>query len=299
MTLKQVQAFLAVAASGNFADAAQTMFLSQPALSLIIKAFEEELGGKLFLRSTRRVELTAEGEAFLPRARELLAHWHSTTEDLRLRMALKKGKIAVAAMPYFAATALPSLLKRFKRSYPDLQIEIHDVVAEKVVELVQAGSIELGITFEPTALNGLEFAPLYRDRFVAVLPADYQTSGNRISWRELLTSDFITLQHPSGIRSSIEAELAKEGIEFTVAYDCHQLATIGQLVANDFGVAVIPSLCSKQMNDLGLKCLPITEPVIEKSVGLLSRPKNLLSVAAQAMYELALKSYGSDWSPQD
>ena len=293
MTVKQLQAFLAVASCGNFADAAARMFLSQPALSLIIKGFEDELGGKLFLRSTRRVQLTAEGAAFLPKAKELITHWQNTTEDLRLRLALKKGKIAVAAMPYFAATALPALLKRFKCAYPELQVEIHDVVAENVVELVRSGAIELGVTFKPNALNGLEFSPLYSDRFVAVLPADYEITTPIITWTKLLESDFITLQHPSGIRSSIESELEKVGIHLTVAYDCHQLATVGQLVANNFGVAVVPSLCIKQMKALGLLCLPITEPAIEKSVGLLSRPPDTLSAAARAMHNIVLTSFNA------
>lgn len=291
MTLKQLQAFLALASTGSFAEAAATLYLSQPALSLIMKGFEDQLGGKLFERSTRHVALTAEGQAFLPVARQLLVQWQTAEEDLRLRFALKRGKVAIAAMPFFAATALPELLKRFKTHYPQLQVEIHDVIAEKVVELVASGAIELGITFEPPALNELCFTPLYQDRFIAILPPDLPVAQSSISWQQLLQNDFITLQQPSGIRRTIEAALAASGIALQVAYDCQQLATVGQLVANKFGVAVVPALCARQMSLLGVQCLPLVEPCIEKTVGVLSRPPARLSGAAKALlHEISVAS---------
>ncbi|KAI3490733.1 hypothetical protein L1887_44895 [Cichorium endivia] len=109
MSVKQLRAFLAVAHTLNFAHASERLNLSQPALSLTIKALEDALGGPLLQRSTRKVALTQEGETFLPMARQLLADWDNVEEAMHQCFTLQRGKISVAAMPSFAANVLPEV----------------------------------------------------------------------------------------------------------------------------------------------------------------------------------------------
>ena len=138
MSVKQLRAFLAVAHTLNFAHASERLNLSQPALSLTIKGLEEALGGALLQRSTRKVTLTG-GELFLPMARQLLADWDNVEEAMRQSFTLQRGKISVAAMPSFAANVLPEALKAFRDRYAGVNVTVHDVINEQVIEMVREG----------------------------------------------------------------------------------------------------------------------------------------------------------------
>ncbi|ACO81239.1 LysR family transcriptional regulator protein [Azotobacter vinelandii CA] len=291
MTLKQLRAFLAVAQTRSFAQASERLHLSQPALSLTIKALEDSLGGRLLSRTTRSVTLTPEGESLEPLARQLLADWDNAEEMLRLRFTLQLGKVSVAAMPSFAGNPLPATLKVFRGRYPQVNVTVHDVIHEQVIEMVRNRRVELGIAFEPDAPDGLAFDALYTDRFVAVLPPDSALAGRpRLSWAELLEEDFIALQRPSTVRLLLERHLAAHGERLPIAFESHQLATIGRMVASGLGVSVVPSLCIRQMRELGARCVALHEPVIERRLGLLTLADHELSTAAQALREVLLES---------
>jgi LysR family carnitine catabolism transcriptional activator len=290
MNVKQLRAFLAVAECLSFAQAGERLHLSQPALSLAIKSLEEDLGGQLLTRTTRNVALTPEGETLLPLARQLLADWDNTEELLRQRFTLQMGKVSVAAMPSFAGNLLPGALKVFRGRYPRVNVAVHDVVNEQVLEMVRHRRVELGIGFEPESSNSLQFTPFYMDRFVAVVAADSPLAQRaEVTWRELLREDFIALQRPSAVRLLLEqAILARHG-KLSVAFESHQLSTIGRMVANGLGVSAVPSLCIEQMQELGAACVPLVEPRIERRIGLTMLADHKLSAAAQALREVLIE----------
>jgi LysR family transcriptional regulator, carnitine catabolism transcriptional activator len=289
MTVKQLRAFLAVAQSLSFAQACERLHLSQPALSLAIKNLEESLGGQLLARTTRSVRLTPEGETLLPIARRLLVDWDNTEELLRQHFTLQLGKVAVAAMPSFAGNRLPAALKAFRDAYPRVNVAVHDVINERVMEMVRERRVELGVAFEPAALDGLQFTPLYNDRFVAVVPASSElASRDALSWADLLGQPFIALQRPSAVRLLLEDSIAALHGKLPVAFESHQLATVGRMVAEGLGVSAVPSLCRGQMEELGARCLPLNEPQVERRVGLLHLAGHQLSSAAQAMADVLM-----------
>ncbi len=294
MTLKQLRAFLAVAQTLSFAQACEQLHLSQSALSLTIKALEDQLGGRLFSRTTRSVSLTPEGEALLPLARRLLAEWSRTEHELRQRFALQQGHVSVAAMPSFAGNLLPPVLRVFRERYPDIRIRVHDVINERVLEMVQERRVEVGIAFAPAQGGGLHFTPLYIDRFLAVVAADDPLATEPgTDWATLLRRPFIALQAPSAVRALLEARLAAHGLSLPVEIESHQLTTVGRMVACGLGVSAVPALCRQQMHELGARCIDLATPVIEQPVGLLTRAGDTLSVAAQAFHDTLLEVAGA------
>ncbi|GIX30147.1 MAG: LysR family transcriptional regulator [Porticoccaceae bacterium] len=286
VTPKQVRAFVAVAECGGFAEACARLHLSQPALSTAVRKLELLVGGRLFDRTTRSLALTPEGESFLPVARRLLADWEQALADLQRLFAKERGRLAVAAMPSFAATRLPRLLARFLAAHPNLDIQVEDVVAEQVVERVRSGRAELGFTFRPQDPGELVFVPLYSDRFVAALPARHPLAAKaEVRWRELAAHPMLLLQRPSALRSLVEETLASLGLAATVALEAHQLATLGRMVAEGLGVSVVPTLYRESLEGLGAVCRALREPVLEREVGVLHRRKAPLSAAARALLE--------------
>ncbi len=280
MTIKQLRAFLAVAQSLSFAQACERLHLSQPALSLAIKNLEESLGGPLLVRTTRSVALTPEGEILLPIAQRLLAEWENTEDLLRQHFTLQVGRVAIAAMPSFAANRLPQVIKAFRASYPKINVTVHDVINEQVVEMVRDRRVEIGVVLEPDNLDGLEFVPIYLDRFVAVVPANGAFRAHKeVSWQDLKHQPFIALQRPSTVRRLIETQVG----QLSVAFESHQFTTIGRMVAQGLGVSVVPSICTQQMHELGAQCMPMTDPVVERHIGIVKLAGITLSAAGQAL----------------
>ncbi len=293
VSFNQVIAFTTVARTGSFAEAALQLHLSQPALSVAIRKLEETVGGKLLARTTRSVQLTPEGKAFYPVARRLLADWEQSLQDLRNHFTLRRGKLDVAAMPTYTTNRLPRILAEFHRRYPDINVTVHDVIAESVVEMVRERRCELGITFDPGDAPDLLFQPLFKDRFMAILPTGHPLlSRKQLRWSDVLTYPHISLQRPAGSRALIDRALAKKGLSLTPAFESHQLVSIGRMVSEGLGLSVVPSTSQAQMEEMGLACRPVSSPVITHQVGVITRRQAELSVAAQAVLALIQETPG-------
>jgi LysR family carnitine catabolism transcriptional activator len=282
--INQVMAFTTVARTGSFAEAAIQLHLSQPALSISIKNLEDSVGGKLLSRTTRVVSLTPEGKAFYPVARRLLSDWEQSLQDVRNHFALQRGKLDIAAMPTYATNLLPLVLATFHKQHSDINVTVHDVIAESVIEMVRENRCELGITFHPGDIPELDFEPLYDDKFVVILPKIHALLKKPLlQWSDILDYPHISLQRPAGTRALIDKALANENLELRPVFESHQLVSIGRMVSHGLGLSVVPSTSKDQMIEMGLNCRDITSPEIIHKVGVVTRRLGTLSAAAQAL----------------
>ena len=290
ITIKQLKAFVTVAQTHNFAEAGERLHLSQPALSIALKNMEEVVGGKLLARTARTLSLTPEGEAFLPVAQRLLADWDNALTDLHNLFAMRRGKLSIATMASFSISKLPKALHYFRAQFPDINITVQDVVAEVVVDMVRKGRVEVGVTFDLDESEDLHFEPLFEDNFYVVTPPNHPLlKEKKIRWTQLQNYPFVALQRPSAMRQMIDETTASCGINLTVEFEAHQLASIGSMVAGGLGISVVPSLAIQQMEALGAESRLLTEPVVTRRVGILTRRRYPLSSAANALVE-TLKS---------
>ena len=281
ITLKQIRAFLSVAQVKSFAEACELLHISQPALSITIKNLETTVGGKLIARSTRAVALTPEGELFLPVAKRLLSDFDSALAELHESFTLKRGNLSFAAMPSFASTLLPKQLVDFNKQYPAVKVKIHDVIAEDAVAMVRSGKVEFAISFDPGRSDDLNFDTLFTDKFIAVFPQNHVlTKTDNIQWQQLNQYPFITLQKPSSIRLLLDDTLAKHAIFLDIAFETNQLATVVQMVANNLGISIIPSLYKQQLSALNINYCEINEPNISRRVGIISKRRHTFSHAS-------------------
>jgi LysR family transcriptional regulator, carnitine catabolism transcriptional activator len=286
ISIRQLRAFVAVAQSQSFAEASELLHISQPALSVSIRKMEEAAGGSLFSRSTRSLELSPEGRAFLPTARRLLSDWEQALDDLDRAFSLQQGKVSIAVMPSFAMNQFPGALVEYQRLYPAINITVEDVVMESVIDAVRLGAVDLGITFEPDQLDGVEFTPLFKDRFIALLPPGSPLAENsRLEWRTLVRQPFIAMNRGSWSRASTDRAMNEAGVVPPRLLEANQLATIGRMVSVGLGVAVVPQLCQQQMESMGITCRPVYRPHIERTVGIFTRKRHPLSRAANSLAE--------------
>ncbi|WP_151981424.1 LysR family transcriptional regulator [Acinetobacter guerrae] len=278
MTLKQLKAFLALARTLNYANASAELHLSQSALSLSIKSLEEELGGKLFKRNTRRVELTQEGKSLIPYARKLLANWEDMENDVKQRFKLNRGTLNIASMPFVTHAILPEVIQTFSNAHPNLSFSIHDIPNEKIIENVLDGIFELGICFQPILNEQLEFKALFDEDFLALIPKMHPLASKKtITWQELYANPFITLQHPSIVRYLLEQNASRLGLVLDLKVECHQISTFSSFVALGIGVSAIPRHFQHSIDKEHNVLLEIENSHVHQAVGIIYKKETELS----------------------
>ena len=278
MTLKQLKAFLALARTLNYANASTELHLSQSALSLSIKSLEEELGGKLFKRNTRRVELTQEGKSLIPYARKLLANWEDMENDVKQRFKLNRGTLNIASMPFVTHAILPEVIQTFSNAHPNLSFSIHDIPNEKIIENVLDGIFELGICFQPILNEQVEFKALFDEDFLALIPKTHPLASKKsITWQELYANPFITLQHPSIVRYLLEQNASRLGLVLDLKVECHQISTFSSFVALGIGVSAIPRHFQHSIDKEHNVLLEIENSQVHQAVGIIYKKDTELS----------------------
>ncbi|MBN7820015.1 LysR family transcriptional regulator [Bowmanella yangjiangensis] len=292
ITIRQLQIFVQLAESRSFAEAALRLHLSQPALSIAIRKFEESVGGCLLSRSTRMLELTPEGRAFLPVAQRLLHDWDEAFTDLHNLFAMQRGKLTIAAMPSFANSLLPQILKLFHQQHANINISLLDVVMERVMEAVLDGRAELGIIFEAQHMPGLEFMPLCEDSFVVLLNPEHRLSQLKsLSWTDLHGQSYVAMNRGSTIRAWCEEAVKQTDAHINIVAEASQLSTVGQLVAAGLGVSVVPAICRDDMLRRGLCCVPLAHSGPAKRIGVIRRSRSNLSVPATHFLALIFERF--------
>ena len=283
ISVRQLRAFVRLAECRSFAEAAEQLHITQPALSVAIKNMEEDVGGALFYRSTRNLSLSAEGAQFYPVAKRLLADWEKAFDDLDRLFKLQQGRLSIAVMPSFAMNGFPDVLLPFQSDYPDINISVHDVVMEAVLDSVRQERTDIGITFEPDHLDGLKFIPLFSDQWIALVHKDSQLSQEtELTWQQLVSEPFIAMNRGSWSRAITEKTMQKAKVQPSRLLEANQLATIGRMVASGLGVAVVPQLCQQQMEAMGIVCKPLLKQQISGTVGAFVKDTKPLSAPASA-----------------
>ncbi|KAF5296900.1 hypothetical protein FQR65_LT19781 [Abscondita terminalis] len=272
MTLKQLKAFLVLARTLNYANAANELCLSQSALSLSIKSLEDELGGKLFKRNTRRVDLTAEGNALIPFAKKLLANWEDMERDVKQRFKLHRGTLNIASMPFATHAILPAVLNEFNKHHPNINFSIHDIPNEKIIEKVQEGIFELGICFEPQHNDQLIFKPFFNEDFLALLPKVHVLAKHQsVTWQELCSANNKSSKgHRVKTMNKVVAS-AHEALADVVANN--QTFAVG-----GFGLCGIPEAlidALKETGVTGLTCISNNAGVDDFGLGKLLQTKQI------------------------
>ena len=154
ITLKQLRAFTAVAREGSFTRASEKLYVTQSTLTTSIKTLENEIGLRLFDRSTRAVVLTAQGAQFLPAAERMLRDLNESLDDLRLAATRQRGSVVVAAAASFMHYVLSPAVVNMAGSYPGITVRMREETTEGVCRLVLSGEADFGVTtlFEPVSL---------------------------------------------------------------------------------------------------------------------------------------------------
>lgn len=283
LTVNELEAFLLLADTCNFRQAADRFHISQPALSRIIQSAERKLDARLFDRSTRHVALTPSGEELLPIARRIVAEFHDSLSDLSEFVAGRKGRITIACLPSAAAALLPRAMLAFERTHPRVTLALVPMSDEYVQERVADGRADFGMSVAPATPGRVAFEPVAQDDFVLICSAnDPLASRVRVDWRVLASRPLVASGSSSSIRPLVDRVLAETGLAIAPKYEATNISVVGAMVAAGLGVAPVPRLALCLMDVRGLAVLKLGRPAVHRELGILTRSGRSPSAAASA-----------------
>jgi len=245
MELRQLEAFVAVAEELHFGRAAARLHMAQSPLSQGIRRLEAELGVDLLQRTTRRVELLPAGEAFLPRARELLAGVDAAAQDARAAAAGELGRLALGFTGSMTYALLPLLAKAIRAQLPRVTLDLHgELLTPEQVERLTGGALDVALLRPPIAHAALCIEPVGSEPLVVALPHGHRLARlDRVPVADLADEPFIA--YPSHFRSvlhdAVENTCAQNGFVPVVAIEVAETSTLISFVAADVGVALVPA----------------------------------------------------------
>lgn len=288
LSTRQLRAFLALADARSFTRAAQRVHLSQPAFSALIRALEDDVGTRLFERTTRSVELTAEGTLFEQSARRVLHEAETAVADMRELAARRRGRVSLAVLPALAAGWLPSVLAGFRSCYPGIELEVADVLSEDCIDRLRSGRADLALAATRVDSPELQTEPFCSDGFHLVCRHDHPLAQRpRLRLTDLTAHPVIQLARNSSVRQYVEAAVFPRQLHTVMALD--QLSTVAGMVRAGLGVSLVPTLTLFHFDHPELVTRPLPAKGLQRQIFLLRRRDRGLSVAAQAMYEHLLE----------
>jgi DNA-binding transcriptional LysR family regulator len=283
-----VQAFLAVAECGSFAQAAERLSLSQTAVSHRMRKFEESLGVLLLVRTARGVVLTEAGVALLPRARAAVQQLESSF-DLAHQIGRSAGStVAFGCLPTIAAGILVPLLQRHEREQPQVQIRVFDSSPAEILQLVESATAAFGITVQRGSNPRLDSERIAEEAFVLVCPQSHAWAARAsMSWAQLSDQPLIRIGLPSGNSMTIDEAVGPLREQLLWRYEAQRTVAALDMVRARLGLTIVPELSVGAGDDLAV--IPLESPRVTRTLAVVRRRDEKLLPAAKWLCEQAVE----------
>ncbi|MHC5009313.1 MAG: LysR family transcriptional regulator, partial [Planctomycetota bacterium] len=244
MELRQLQSLREVVREGSFTAAARSLHMTQPAVSLHIKALEQEVGARLMERDGRGVRLTAAGKVLLQTAETVLGSTDEAVRRIREMEAPERGTVVLACGDTVALHLLPPVLAAFRHLRPFADVVIRNHGSRTILDLILRREADLGIVTRPPWLGPeLWSRTLMEEPFWLALPPDHPL-GSREEWGlEALTGEpAVLLAKPAETRALIDRGLRQAGVQLAVAMESGNLEVVKAYVADGMGLTLLPEV---------------------------------------------------------
>ncbi|NYF99683.1 LysR family transcriptional regulator [Janibacter cremeus] len=281
LALHHLRAIVALADHGTFTAAAAALQVAQSSLSRSIQESERRLRVPLFLRTTRRVTLTPDGEAIVAVARSLVANVDTGLEHMAGYLAGTRGSLRIATLPSLAATLLPPFLLALRSSYPTMHIHVADSLNEQVWAAVGKGRADVAITaLSGPVPRGYEIRPLAEDDFFVAVPGTHPWAGEpKLRWSQLADVPLVSFSPASSIQPLVRQALDNHRAIPEEEVAAQNIGAVGGLVAGGLGLGVVPGFVLPLLDFAGLTFIPLRPRVSRKIVLVRSRDRPLTPVA--------------------
>lgn len=282
ISVKHLRAFVEVYNWRKISTAAERLFVTQSAISLLIKHFEKEIGVTLFDRTTRSLQPTEAAHDVIQIAERVLRDLDTLGTDFHDLRALRKGLVHIAATPAVAAHIMPSIIMRFETEYPGVRVILDDCAPDKLLSLVAADHCDLAVGTPNQLSADIEPEILAHDYLSVICRKDVPLAKKRTAlWTDLLQQRIITVKQGSGIRRLIDQTLSELQLDIRPTYEVTLLNTALGMTSKGLGISILPSYFLDYANDPDLVALKLTKPSVERNILLLKKRSRTLSPAAE------------------
>jgi DNA-binding transcriptional LysR family regulator len=286
----RLKVFRIVAEHLNFHKAAEHLFLTQPAVTLQIKALEQDLGVRLFDRSAGRISLTGQGSILLGYARKMAALAAEAEQGLGCKDGKVSGQLSLGVSTTIAQYVLPRLLGAFLADYPAVDFSLRSGNTSDIVQLLLGGKIAIGLIEGPARERGIRSEPFMQDELVLITPRHFEV--DHLSENQLLASRLLIREQGSGSRRVVETALAKAGFKlksFSRVMEMDSTEAIKSAVEAGLGLAFVSRWAIAKELELGtLKVGQVSGVKIRRHFALVTRtgPEPLGPVGALREFAL-------------
>lgn len=298
ISIKQLRAFVTVADSQSFTKAANTLFFTQSALSVLVKELEDEVGFRLLDRTTRQVVLSDSGRDFYQLAQKLLDEFQAVIRDTSDIAMLRRGVVRVGATEAVASSLVVPAIAAYDRSQPGINVRLVDTLVSSMFNALRGGEVDFVIG--PDSIQDSQFdtalhmEPLLPSPFLVwSLPSHPLATGKRVTWQQLLRNDLIipTMDFSTQLIPLVQQHLGKEIVDraLTVTTASRRrvtnITTALSMVKAGLGVTIAAEYVGPLASAFGLEGRPLVKPSLKRMVTLYSRQGRSLSPAAAAFAE--------------
>ncbi|MFM0341410.1 LysR family transcriptional regulator [Paraburkholderia fungorum] len=285
LSIRHLRAFVAVAECRSLTRAAETLSVTQSALSLTIQHLEQHLGLAMFDRSTRRLDLTSAADEFLPTARRLLQDFDASINEMRALGKRERGRVGVAAVPSVLALLLSEASAAFIDKFPGIDLYLREDNSESVQQRILSGDVDFGICSPWGSDAQLTFEPLFEDTYGVVTARDHPLADRTgsVPWSALGSYRIIGFSADLGMQHQLtETSVLSQEVR-EPRYRVSNTSTIATLLTRGAGVSVMSALAAQRAPLDSLSFRLLKEPTLSRTVGVLTRVGRSLSPAATAM----------------
>jgi DNA-binding transcriptional LysR family regulator len=283
MDNQNLKAFIAVASTGSFSEAADHLYLTQSAISKRIAQLEELIGKRLFDRIARKVSLTEAGRELLPRAKRILKEYENAMQAINDLSGEASGTLRLAISHHLGLHRLPPILKEFSQRYPNVTLDIKFMDSEKAYEQVLQGQSEVGvITLALDSHHNINSQIIWNDPLRFICAQDHPLAGlSQPSLQNLAAYPIILPGLNTYTGRIIQALFQQEGIPLRTPMTTNYLETISTMVEIGLGWSVLPKTLVRNLH-----VIPFADVTLERELGYIHHMKRSLSNAATAFLRL-------------
>lgn len=300
-TLDQLRILKAIAAEGSFKRAADSLYVSQPAVSLQVQNLERQLDVPLFDRGGRRAQLTEAGHLLLSYGEKILSLCQETCRAIEDLQNLQGGTLIVGASQTTGTYLLPRMIGMFRQKYPDVAVQLHVHSTRRTAWSVANGQVDLAIIggeIPGDLVESLEIVPYAEDELALIIPVAHPFAKLETIHREdLYKLQFIALDSQSTIRKVIDQVLSRCDIDtrrFKIEMELNSIEAIKNAVQSGLGAAFVStSAIAKELQMGMLHCSPIEGVIVKRMLRLIFNPNRYRSKAAEAFSQEILPQFAA------
>jgi LysR family hydrogen peroxide-inducible transcriptional activator len=274
VSLRQLRYLASLAETRHFGHAAEACAVSQPALSMQIKEFEDELKLPLVERRKTGIELTEQGEEIARRAHGILASVRDLLDYAKHQEGVLSGVLKLGAIPSVAPYLLPAALPEIQRRFPRLELQLRETVTSNLVRELVAGDLDVILVALPIDDSEVETLPLFDDPFILATKATKQNKRLRHATAEMLNQDrLLLLEEGHCLRDQALSYCHMVTPEARSSFGASSLSTIVQMVASGYGITLLPEMAvaSEAHNRGDIRLLRFRAPEPKREIGLVWR----------------------------